>query len=167
MKLKICGMKHDDNITAIAGLHPDYLGFIFYEPSPRSFSKTIPLLDSTIKKVGVFVNATIDYVIDQCSQYQLNAVQLHGNETPEYCQQLKKQLQSTVEIIKVFSIKNSFDFAELTPYEAYCNYFLFDTKGPLPGGNGYTFDWSVLANYSLNHALFFKWRNRIKRGRCY
>ena len=154
MKLKICGMKHEDNITAIAGLYPDYLGFIFYEPSPRCFNKTIPELDSTIKKVGVFVDASIEYIVEQCSLYQLSAVQLHGKENPEYCQLLKKQLPLKTEIIKVFSIKDSFDFTELTPYEACCNYFLFDTKGPLPGGNGYTFDWSVLTQYPLTTPYF-------------
>ncbi len=177
-------MKYQDNIAQVAKLQPDYLGFIFYKNSPRNFDNIIPQLPSSIKKVGVFVNETIAFIIEKIKTHQLNAVQLHGNESPEFCIQLKrhyekqsdevisskksgchsvldtesinknneilKQVQhdKSIEIIKVFSIKNQFNFEVLQPYENVCDYFLFDTKGKLPGGNGYTFDWSVLSNYS-------------------
>lgn len=149
MKLKVCGMKH--NTIEVAALQPDYLGFIFHEDSPRNFDGDIPKLPENIKKVGVFVDKTVEFIAGQIEKHQLDAVQLHGHESPEVCKLLKS---ANVEIIKVFSIKNEFDFSVLTPYEDVCDYFLFDTKGKLPGGNGYTFDWSVLNDYPSTKSFF-------------
>ncbi|WP_027067874.1 phosphoribosylanthranilate isomerase [Maribacter sp. Hel_I_7] len=155
MKLKICGMKL--NTTEVAQLRPDYLGFIFWEHSSRFFEGEMPNLPHTISKVGVFVDADHTYVVEMVKQHQLQGLQLHGHESPEYCTMiafdLKKENQK-VDIIKVFSIKEEFDFGILKPYEGVCNYFLFDTKGKLPGGNGYTFDWSVLKNYPSTKPYF-------------
>ncbi|MBL0684849.1 phosphoribosylanthranilate isomerase [Aquimarina mytili] len=144
-------MKYQENIEAVAALQPDYLGFIFYEKSPRNFDAQIPKLPSTIKKTGVFVDASIDFIVDKVKQYNFRAVQLHGNETIEYCKDLKLHLElytKSIEVWKVFSIKDTFDFEVLTPYENIVDYFLFDTKGKEKGGNGYTFDWSALNNYN-------------------
>ncbi|MBR9853425.1 MAG: phosphoribosylanthranilate isomerase [Algicola sp.] len=158
MKLKICGINH--NPEAVATLQPDYLGFIFWEFSSRYFSGEIPDLPSSIKKVGVFVDASLEEVMEKADHYQLDAVQLHGKETPDYCRELKERSLSfraqsrSLEIIKVFSIKDDFDFGTLTHYEGVCDYFLFDTKGKLPGGNGYTFDWSVLKKYPSQKPYF-------------
>ncbi|WP_299801137.1 phosphoribosylanthranilate isomerase [uncultured Maribacter sp.] len=155
MKLKICGMKL--NTTEVAQLRPDYLGFIFWEPSSRFFEGEIPELPHTINKVGVFVDAEIDYIINTVQKYQLQGLQLHGHETPDYCTKIAaelKKLNHKVDIIKVFSIKEEFDFDVLTPYENVCDYYLFDTKGKLPGGNGYTFNWSVLKNYPSTKPFF-------------
>ena len=149
MKLKVCGMKH--NTLEVATLQPDYLGFIFHEDSPRNFDNDIPKLSENIKRVGVFVDKTVEFIAGQIEKHQLDVVQLHGHESPEVC----KLIQSAkVEVIKVFSIKNEFDFSVLTPYEDVCDYFLFDTKGKLPGGNGYTFDWSVLNDYPSTKSFF-------------
>ncbi|WP_456867674.1 phosphoribosylanthranilate isomerase [Galbibacter sp. BG1] len=152
--LKICGMKYEDNIRTIAGLQPDYLGFIFYEKSARFNEDVIPELPKNIKKIGVFVNATIDYIIEKVNQHHLNGVQLHGDESVEFCQNLKKELPHKTIIIKVFSIKDEFDFSILSPYEKIADYYLFDTKGKLPGGNGYTFNWEVLKNYPSEKPFF-------------
>ncbi|MEP0262860.1 phosphoribosylanthranilate isomerase [Dokdonia sp.] len=154
MKLKICGMKY--NTQEVAALQPDYLGFIFYEKSPRNFNGEIPQLPEGIKKVGVFVDADIAFAKANIEKYQLDIIQLHGNESPEYIQELKTACQSeftedsksTLEIWKVFGIKDIFDFDRLIPYESLVDAFLFDTKGKAKGGNGYTFDWSVLKKYS-------------------
>lgn len=151
MKLKVCGMKYQDNILDVAALKPDYMGFIFYKNSQRHITTSIPNLPKTIKKVGVFVNEPIENIKNNSDKHTLNAVQLHGEEPPEFCKQLKNE---TLEIIKVFSIKNEFDFNQLTPYEPFVDYFLFDTKGPNPGGNGFCFDWSVLENYNANKPYF-------------
>ncbi|WP_281991001.1 phosphoribosylanthranilate isomerase [Aquimarina aggregata] len=155
MKLKVCGMKYEENITAVADLKPDYLGFIFYEKSPRNFEEDISELPDTIKKTGVFVDASINFIIEKVVKFGFNAIQLHGNESPEYCQELRNQLDGTrrpsgsrhIEVWKVFSIKDQFDFEILKSYEGIVDYFLFDTKGKEKGGNGYTFDWRVLENY--------------------
>lgn len=158
MKLKICGMNH--NPSEVAELQPDYLGFIFWEPSARYFTGDMPTIPNPIKKVGVFVDADQEYVLEKVSLYQLDAVQLHGKESVEYCQQLKNSFLSfrarsrKLDIIKVFSIKDDFDFSILKDYEEVCDYFLFDTKGKLPGGNGYTFDWSVLEKYPSQTPYF-------------
>lgn len=158
MKLKVCGMNH--NPSEVAQLRPDYLGFIFWEPSARYFSGDMPKIPSQIKKVGVFVDADQEYVLEKVHQHQLDAVQLHGKESAEYCQQLKNSFLSfrarsgNLDIIKVFSIKDDFDFSILKDYEEVCDYFLFDTKGKLPGGNGYRFDWSVLEKYPSQKPYF-------------
>ena len=151
MKLKVCGMKYQDNIEAVAKLQPDFLGFIFHEQSARHFDKTIPELPISIKKVGVFVDEKVEFISRQIEKHKLNAIQLHGHESPEMCKLLKS---ANVEVIKVFSIKNEFDFSILTAYEEVCDYFLFDTKGKLPGGNGYTFDWDVLKEYPSTKPFF-------------
>lgn len=151
MKLKVCGMKYQDNMKAVADLQPDYLGFIFHEESPRHFNGTIPNLPSTIKKVGVFVDKDLEFVRDQVKTHKLDAIQLHGQETPELCRKLNSK---ELEIIKVFSIKDKFDFSVLKDYENVVDYYLFDTKGALPGGNGYAFDWTVLKDYPSTKRFF-------------
>ncbi len=162
MKLKVCGMKYKENIIEVAELQPDYMGFIFYDKSPRNFEGNILKLPMSIKKVGVFVNASLEEVIDKVNTHNLQAIQLHGEELPEFCDAVRRHLvpkiqgvsEPFVEIIKVFSIKDKFDFAILKPYEAVCDYFLFDTKGKNPGGNGYMFNWSVLKNYPSTKPYF-------------
>ena len=151
MKLKICGMKYHDNILKVAALKPNYLGFIFYDKSPRFVTEPLPEISKNIKKVGVFVNSTIETIITTINNYDLQAVQLHGQETPEFCQKLQKK---QIEIIKVFSIKDQFDFNQLSAFENLVDYFLFDTKGPNPGGNGYCFDWSILNQYNSKTPYF-------------
>ena len=149
MKLKVCGMNH--NTAEVAKLQPDYLGFIFYEKSLRNFENTIPELPKTIKKVGVFVDEKVEVIVAKIEKHKLDAIQLHGHESSEICRLLKS---TNKEIIKVFSIKDEFDFSVLTDYEDVCDYFLFDTKGKLPGGNGYTFNWDVLKDYPSTKPYF-------------
>lgn len=158
MKLKICGMKY--NTQEVAALQPDYLGFIFYDKSPRDFEGlAIPEIPEDIKKVGVFVDADIAFAKAHIEKYKLDVVQLHGNESPIYVTMLRNFLiersrdlnesePQKTKVWKVFSIKNTFDFERLKPYEGLVDAFLFDTKGKEKGGNGYTFDWSVLNDYS-------------------
>uniref|UniRef100_UPI0040478E95 phosphoribosylanthranilate isomerase n=1 Tax=Mariniflexile sp. TaxID=1979402 RepID=UPI0040478E95 len=169
-------MKYQDNIQQVAALQPDYLGFIFYDKSARHFNSIIPNLPESIKRVGIFVNANLDEVIEKIKTHNLQAVQLHGDESAEYCEALKKRhsefiseshhenlkqvlIDKTIEIIKVFSInpdshRDEFNFGVLKPYEGVCDYFLFDTKGKLPGGNGFSFDWNVLNNYPSTKPFF-------------
>ncbi len=154
MKLKICGMKYPDNILEVGSLLPDYMGFIFWEKSARYFDGALPNLPQSIKKTGVFVNASQEDIVAKVSQYDLQAVQLHGHESVTFCQELKEYLGNSIEIIKVFSVDSEFDFNELKPFESVCDYFLFDTKGKLPGGNGTTFDWKVLEKYPSQKPFF-------------
>jgi phosphoribosylanthranilate isomerase len=178
MKLKVCGMKYLENIQQVAALQPDYLGFIFYEKSKRNFEGIIPELPKSIKKTGVFVNEYKEIVISLVEEYGLDAVQLHGDESVEYVIDLKNQLserrtlfieenkqikkqknkhkisQNEVAIIKVFGIKDSFNFGLLKPYLEVVDFFLFDTKGKERGGNGTKFDWQVLENYPFQKPFF-------------
>lgn len=146
-------MKFIENIQQVAELKPDYLGFIFYEKSPRNFEGIIPELPKGIKKVGVFVNEYLEIVVSLIEEYQLETVQLHGEEPVEYIQKLKEYLPK-VEIIKVFGIKDKFNFEVLESYEEVVDYFLFDTKGKERGGNGITFNWQVLKDYNSTKGYF-------------
>ena len=151
-------MKNPDNIIQVGALLPDYMGFIFWEKSARYFDGVIPQIAESIKKTGVFVNETIENIVAKVEKHNLQAVQLHGKESVEFCLNLKTQFQNLkpvqIEIIKVFSVADDFDFAVLAPFEEACDYFLFDTKGKLPGGNGTTFDWKVLEKYPSKKPFF-------------
>jgi phosphoribosylanthranilate isomerase len=151
VKLKICGMRAPDNIAALSDLAPDYMGFIFWKHSKRFVTTPTPDLPATIKKTGVFVDADPAYITATAKQHQLQALQLHGDESPDFCQKLQ---DLGLEIIKAFAVDTSFDFSVLKTYETVCDYFLFDTKGRLPGGNGSRFDWSVLQYYPSTKPFF-------------
>lgn len=156
MRLKVCGMRNSDNIKELLEIGPDYMGFIFYEKSSRFVGEELDeeLLKSfpqSVKKVGVFVNATQAYILDKVKKYALDYVQLHGEEMPDFCRNLKFK---GVNIIKAFSVDNQFNFGKLLNFKPYCDYFLFDTKGDLKGGNGITFDWSVLRRYDNDKPFF-------------
>jgi phosphoribosylanthranilate isomerase len=157
VKLKICGMKFPENIQEIALLEPDFLGFIFYEGSVRNYTEnTIVSVPNSIHKVGVFVNEKSINIIKNIQKHDLNMIQLHGNETESYCLELINQLnhnQLNTKIIKAFSVDESFDFSILNNYQI-VDYFLFDTKGKLPGGNGTKFNWQILENYKLEKPYF-------------
>ncbi|MEM1323259.1 MAG: phosphoribosylanthranilate isomerase [Bacteroidota bacterium] len=150
-KVKVCGMRMAENIQAAKYLPIQFMGFIFYEPSSRfveqygkpDFNFSI-LNHWNIRKVGVFVNASVDYILEKKKEYGLDYVQLHGEENVFFCQKLKKK---HVRIIKAFAVDNDFNFSDTRPFEFYCDFFLFDTKGALPGGNGVPFDWNLLQEY--------------------
>ena len=151
MKLKVCGMRELENISALSELDPNYIGFIFWSESSRFVDKKTPPLDKKIIKTGVFVDATFDYILTKIKDHQLDAVQLHGQESCSYCKVIKDY---GLKVIKSFSIKNTFDFNTLEDYENSCDYYLFDTKGKLPGGNGFNFDWKILNEYPSQKPFF-------------
>ncbi|GAB1855863.1 hypothetical protein MHTCC0001_06980 [Flavobacteriaceae bacterium MHTCC 0001] len=156
VRIKVCGMKYEDNIAQVAALQPDYLGFIFYKDTPRHFDTKIPEIPKDIKKVGVFVNAEIGTIVEKINEFKLDAVQLHGEESPYFCSILRSTslVNRPIELIKVFSVQDGFNFEVLEQYENVCDYYLFDTKGKLPGGNGYRFDWSLLKDYPSTKPFF-------------
>jgi phosphoribosylanthranilate isomerase len=164
MKIKICGIKYLDNLQAIQAMQPDYLGFIFYNKSPRYMGydllpSELTNVSPNIKKTGVFVNESIEKVIEMVELYALNAIQLHGDETVSYLKELLENLNvngngASVEIIKAFGVDEHFDFNKLNDYKQYCNYFLFDTKTPNYGGSGKKFQWNLLEQYQLEVPIF-------------
>lgn len=153
-KIKICGMKYPDNIKAITNLQPDFLGFIFYKESARfvedidaEILKSIP---KSIQKVGVFVDEDLEIIIKKVEQYSLDMVQLHGKETPGFCELIRAKLP----VVKAFGMDDDFDWNSLKLFESSCDYFLFDTKTILHGGSGKAFSWQSLENYNLKRPFF-------------
>lgn len=156
MKIKVCGMRDPGNVKEVAGLSPDYLGFIFYPGSKRFVGEKIAdlvhsYIPREIKKVGVFVEESFDNVMQACAENDLDMVQLHGNENPGYCSRLRT---TGIEVIKAFNIGDDFNFSRLQDYVECCDYFLFDTKGDKPGGTGKKFNWELLGEYK-NEVPFF------------
>lgn len=149
MKWKVCGMRDPNNVAEVAALQPDYMGFILWDGSKR-YCPTPPEVPAGIIKVGVFVDAPLEEIEHAITAYNLGAVQLHGNESPSLC----RALQGKTQVIKAFGVGLDFDFDALIDYLPYCDFFLFDTKGPLPGGNGTTFDWTLLNNYPFDLPFF-------------
>jgi phosphoribosylanthranilate isomerase len=135
------------NIMEVASLQPDYMGFIFYKPSPRYVGEEFNLPDdfpNTTERVGVFVNETTDVIKDLTEKFNLTTIQLHGSESPEQCKSLK---EGRLSIIKAFSVDDTFDFDQTEEYKPYVDFFLFDTKGKFHGGNAKRFNWEILKKY--------------------
>lgn len=147
--IKVCGMKSSTNISELSGLKPDMMGFIFYRESPRYVGHEfeIPYLDESIKKVGVFVNETLEEVLKMSDKHQLDIVQLHGNESPEMCQTIR---DSSKLVIKAFPVGEFLPLKEMNEYVSSCDCFLLDTKTKDFGGSGQSFNWEVLQNYLFN-----------------
>ncbi len=157
LSLKVCGMQKAGNMIQVSELQPDYMGLIFYKKSPRYFDGELPQIAPEIKITGVFVNASLNEITEKVSKYHLNAIQVHGDESAGFAKELKSELQktgNTPEIIKVFSVGDNFDFQEIKAFEGIVDYFLFDTKGALRGGNGTEFNWKILENYPSNTPFF-------------
>lgn len=159
MKIKVCGMREPQNILAIAQLPIDFIGFVLYPNSPRFVGKKgLPQwlekhedeLEG-IARVGVFVNAEVDQILNAVHDFRLDFVQLHGDESPEYCRELQTywtiSSMRSAQIIKAFRVDDHFNFNKTQAYERLCAYFLFDTKAEAYGGTGKRFDWSILNKY--------------------
>jgi phosphoribosylanthranilate isomerase len=147
-------MRDENNIRDVSRLHPDYMGFIFYEKSPRYVGTGFVIPEdfpSTTKRVGVFVNATNDQILRQASKHHLDLIQLHGAEDVAQCEELKGH---GLGVIKVFPVDDNMDFTETEKYNHAVDYFLFDTRGIYYGGNAKTFDWTVLERYDQTVPFF-------------
>ncbi|MDH6356622.1 phosphoribosylanthranilate isomerase [Parabacteroides sp. PF5-9] len=153
MIIKVCGMRDPENILQVAQLGINWMGFIFYPQSPRyALSKEdgqsffqLTQEKSNFRKVGVFVDATVEQMIEMADKYKLDYLQLHGNESPEICQTLYNR---GISLIKTSPIASINDMQATLPYEGYVDYFLFDTQCEQYGGSGKQFDWSVLSAYT-------------------
>ena len=144
--IKVCGMREAENIQDVESIEGiDMLGFIFYPKSPRYVYELPAYLPIHARRVGVFVNEDKQIISMYADRFGLNYVQLHGNESPEYCRSLSTH---GIKIIKAFSIANIQDLENVCNYEEVCDYFLFDTKCKQYGGSGSQFDWNVLRTYN-------------------
>ena len=146
MMIKVCGMREAENIREVEALGIDLMGFIFWPKSSRYVNERPAYLPTQCKRVGVFVNASIEEIMQKVQDYALDYIQLHGSESPEQISHLSP-LTSHLSIIKAFNIATTEDLEATKPYEGLVDYFLFDTKGKSVGGNGEKFDWSVLSDY--------------------
>jgi phosphoribosylanthranilate isomerase len=141
LRLKVCGLNQSENIAEVARLEPDMMGFIFYPLSPRNAFRLDPdqvkKIGGSIQKVGVFVNEPKDRVLSIVQEYDLDVMQLHGEESPSYCNALKR---SGRQLMKVFSGNALPPREELEVYAEYVDGFLLDHRGVLKGGGGVAFD---------------------------
>ena len=137
-------MTEANNIREVEQLSPSFMGFIFYPPSPRYCKEKPSYLPTTANRVGVFVDATKTEVLEKVGEFGLDFVQLHGKESPVFCQELQ---QAGIRLIKAFAISEASDINQTQAYEGLCEYFLFDTKTPKKGGSGQQFDWSLIQQY--------------------
>lgn len=149
-------MRECTNISDIAALKPDFMGFIFYLKSPRFVGalddEMVQYAKSQgIEPVAVFVNASLLTMIQIVDLYGFTHIQLHGNETPEVCSALKEK---GIKVLKAFSIADISDLKATQAYDQCCDYFLFDTKTSIPGGSGCQFDWNILNAYTGTTPFF-------------
>ena len=156
MKIKVCGLTTIEQLQQLQHV-VDYAGLIFYEGSKRYAYEKLKdqedvIKNLEIKKVGVFVNADMGFLKSCIQDFGLSAVQLHGDETPEFC----ATLQNEIDIIKVFRINDETKDVDalLHPFQQVSNYFLFDTDTKMYGGSGKRFDWTVLENANINKPFF-------------
>ena len=166
MNIKVCGITQLKQVQQLEGLNIDFAGFIFDKNSPRYVvgkldGKEVKNADYDLKKVGVFVNPSYNDILDAIEEYGLDVVQLHGEETPEFCSDLNED----VEVIKVFHIDTSIKSIDelVAPYDEACDYYLFDTapanspKGGEQnpkGGTGKQFDWNIIAKSKIEKPFF-------------
>jgi phosphoribosylanthranilate isomerase len=151
MKVKVCGMTEENNARGLLALRPDYFGLIFVPTSPRvyrtPFSSELrkDFRTAGVRACGVFMDADWKLVADTIDQHELDAVQLHGKETPEYCAKLRTKFPK-VEILKTVSVSSATGW-NLKDYFDCTDLFLFDTASEKGGGTGQKFDWGLLENY--------------------
>ena len=150
MKVKVCGMRDAENIRKVEALGINMMGFIFYPKSSRYVSNRPAYLPQKCKRVGVFVEATIEDIRLHIVDYSLDIIQLHGHESTDFIRSLRSLCGDSITIIKAFNIATKEDLEATKPYEGLVDYFLFDTKGKSAGGNGEKFNWNVLSNYKDN-----------------
>jgi phosphoribosylanthranilate isomerase len=158
MNTKVCGITQLKQLQQLDGLDIDFAGLIFYKDSPRYAGDKINKedlknSDFDLKKVGVFVNADYDEIMDAVEEYGLDVVQLHGDESPELCEDLSDE----VEVIKAFKVGNDNRSIDemVADYDEVCDYYLFDTSSSeVEGGSGKQFDWSILTKAKIEKPFF-------------
>lgn len=156
MKIKVCGITTFEQLVELQNAGADYAGLIFYEGSKRFVGDALQNQQSAIRelqipKVGVFVNASQEVIEKAVNDYGLTAVQLHGDETPQFCEALAAKMN----VIKAFRIGNDTDIdALVSPYNQSCKYYLLDTASPSYGGSGEKFDWNKLEDAIISKLFF-------------
>lgn len=152
MKIKVCGMTLPGQVDALTEMGVELAGFIFYEKSPRYMANKISpekmkKIGGRIAKVGIFVNTAYETLMKTVEDYRLDMVQLHGDESPRFCE----QVANYVTVIKAFRSSDSdpIDWT-IRPFHDTCDMFMFDTLGSGYGGTGKKFDWNILKPAVIN-----------------
>ncbi len=156
--IKVCGMSDLSNILELIPLKPDFIGYIYVPESKRfvgrqpenlrPIGEMIRAYSMNTEIVGVFMNQALEVVLEDVKHLDIQTIQLHGNESTDFCKELKKL---EYKIIKAFGISEEFDWEQLRDYEGVVDYFLFDTlHAGQSGGTGFTFNWDLLDDYPLN-----------------
>lgn len=148
MLIKVCGMRDPENIRAVASLTPMLMGFIFYEQSPRYAGNLDPEvvseLPSFVRPVALFVNSTAEKIDEITNRYGIKVVQLHGDESPQFCQKLRDRGLIVLKAVPVSDIES---LQALEAYHGAVDGFVFDSPSEKRGGSGKKFDWAILENY--------------------
>ena len=148
MIVKVCGMRNAENIRQLDEAHiADWMGFIFYPKSPRYVAERPTYLPRYSQRVGVFVNENTDDILAHHADYGFNLIQLHGGESPAFCQALRARLPKEVKLIKAIPVSSATALCAAETYAAAIDYFLFETPTTSYGGSGNQFDWNILHEY--------------------
>ena len=156
MRIKVCGLTLPEQASALEEMGVALAGFIFYPKSPRFMGNKISpekmkQIKGRIAKVGVFVNATYDELMRIVEDYRLDMVQMHGDETPKYCE----KIADYISVIKAFRLGENDNVEWMSrPYQDVCDMFMFDTMGAGYGGTGKKFNWDVLKKSMINKPFF-------------
>ncbi len=145
MIIKVCGLKNPDNIAQIRELDIDWMGMIFYPNSPRHVTEALDGVSFNGKeRIGVFVNESVDSIRNAIFRYGLTMIQLHGDEPPGFCDQIRRLGMKVVKAVPLYAQE---DLGAVASYEGTVDYILLDTKTKVKGGSGQKFDWSLLNHY--------------------
>lgn len=159
MKLKVCGITQLEQLKQLDDIGVNYAGLIFYDQSARCVinklnAEDIKSLHLSLKKIGVFVNAEEEFIMNQVENFGLDMVQLHGDETPGFCKLISDQITVTKAFRITQTNEQNIDWM-MKPYEEYCDYYLFDTnRKNAYGGTGEKFDWKILHQNKINKRFF-------------
>ena len=155
MRIKVCGMTQIEQVDKLSDLGVTFAGFIFYPKSPRYVFKHMTTTqirkENNINKVGVFVNAPVEEVLHMVDECRLHMVQLHGDESPKYCE----KIADYVSVVKAFRLSDN-DSVQwmIRPFMDVCDMFMFDTMGAGYGGTGKKFDWNMLQGQTIGKPFF-------------
>lgn len=136
-------MRDSENIRAIEQTKADLMGFIFHPKSPRFVASLPEYMPKKQKRVGVFVNASLEQILAKAQKFSLEYIQLHGDEPPAFCSELKNR---ELKVIRAQRIANADDIIRAESYDM-ADLMIFDTKTELYGGSGKKFNWQLLENY--------------------
>lgn len=155
MRVKVCGITQQDQLIQLPETGATFAGLIFYQKSPRYVLRQMTTnqikKENNINKVGVFVNASVKEVLQMVDECRLHMVQLHGDETPRYCE----KIADYISVVKAFRISDSDNIGwRIKDYMEGCDMFMFDTEGAGYGGTGKKFDWGKLHDVTVGKPYF-------------